>query len=331
MRPGHVGVSAPPISYRPLMPPSLRLRLAAQRPCRTGAGRCRIRWVDEQAPLAAAGGAGVGRQEARDEAARRLPRAAQYGASLLFVAIATAFALIMERVISAPNLTLIFVLPVIASATSFGWGPSLVAVAASVLAFDFFFTEPKYTFVIAGSSDAWAAALLLVIAVIVSSVAAESRRRALQARQAAEQAQALQALAHVIIQSAPRPEIIAAAAKALNRIFQAPSVIFMDRAGEFRLVASAGGARIGAAETEAAKWALDSHLRAHAETYPHDQSTFDFWPVPTPGDWGCVIGVNLPRPARSRDGAPERFVEIVSAYLAVALGGPNDVRTENMA
>ena len=71
----------------------------------------------------------------------------------------------------------IFVLPVVIAATALGWGPSLLAVSTSVLAFDFFFTEPFYSFRIASPSDVWAAALLLVIAAIVSTIAAESRRR----------------------------------------------------------------------------------------------------------------------------------------------------------
>ena len=105
-------------------------------------------------------------------AARSLPRLAQYAAPLLFVALATGFALIVEERVGAPNLTLIFVLPVIGAATAFGWGPSLLATLASVLAFDFFFTEPKYSLVIASPADVWAAGLLLVIATIVSALAA---------------------------------------------------------------------------------------------------------------------------------------------------------------
>jgi K+-sensing histidine kinase KdpD len=248
-----------------------------------------------------------------------LPRVARYGASLLFVAVATAVAVIVEHSVAAPNLTLIFVLPVIAAATSFGWGPSLLATAASVLAFDFFFTEPRYSLAITSPSDIWAAALLLVIAVIVSAVAAQSRRRERAARQAAEQAGALQTLANVVIHSASRPEIAAAAATALSRIFGAPSVIFLQGADGLSPVASAGDAKITPAETAAAQGALDLRAHTHAEAYPYPNATFDFWPVATRQHHGCVIGVAFIPLARPRPAAPDRFIEIVSAYLAVAL------------
>jgi K+-sensing histidine kinase KdpD len=258
------------------------------------------------------------RADHREPASRQLPLAARYGASLLFVALATGLAFIVDNLISAPNLTLIFVLPVMAAATFFGWGPSLAAVVAGVLAFDFFFTEPFFSFRIASPSDLWAAALLLVVAAAVSTLAAESRRRTLEARRAAEQAQALQALAHVIIQARPQSEVLEAAATALNRIFRAPSVIFMQKAGSFRPVASAGGAEITDAEEDAANGVLEVRLPALAETYPFDRSRFDFWPVAASKDFSCVIGVDFTRSGRERPAAPVRFVEIVGAYLAMA-------------
>jgi len=248
-----------------------------------------------------------------------LSAVAPYGASLVFVAAATVVAFGLEAPVGAPNLALVFVLPVIAAASLFGWGPSLLATVLGVLAFDFFFTEPRYSLVISRPSDIWSAVLLLVIAAVVSAVAAESRRRELAARRSAEQATALQSLAHVVIQAGSPAEILAAAATALARIFRAPAVVFVDQAGELRLAASAGGARLTAAEEEAAKGTLDLNLPTHAETFPYPMATFDFWPVVTPRGRRCVIGVGWAASGRSRPAHPDRFIEIVGAYLAAAL------------
>ena len=248
----------------------------------------------------------------------RLPLAAQYTLSLVFVALATVLAFVVENLIAAPNLTLIFVLPVVVCATAFGWGPALLAAVAGVLAFDFFFTQPYYSFRIASPSDLWAAGLLLVIAAIVSSVAAEGRRRAVEARQAAEQAQALQGLAHVVIKGWPEGEILKAAASALNRIFRAPAVIFLERGGRFTEVARAGGATVGEAEEEAARGSLSTQVHTQASTYPYDRSQFDFWPVASAG-CRCVLGVDFSRAERERPAEPQRFVDVVGGYLAAAL------------
>src|SRR6516225_1592695 len=80
---------------------------------------------------------------------RRMRPAGQYAAALLMVGAATVIAFVVKNLISAPNLTLIFVLPVVVAGVLFGWGPSLAAVVLGVMAFDFFFTFPYFSFRIA--------------------------------------------------------------------------------------------------------------------------------------------------------------------------------------
>ena len=250
---------------------------------------------------------------------RPLPVVGRYLVSLLLVGAATVLAFVVEQLIAAPNLTLIFVLPVMIAGMAFGWGPSLAAVILGVLAFDFFFTAPYFSFRIYSASDIWAAGLLLVIAAITTTLAAQSRRRAVEAARAVERAEALQALARVVIAARPRPEVLQAAAEALHEIFHAPAVIFLQEAGTLRQAAKAGGPQIAAADEAAAAGALSDRLHIRAETYPYDQSEFEFWPVGAPADCGCVIGVDFTRAGGERPEKPERFVDVVSAYLAAAL------------
>ena len=72
-------------------------------------------------------------RDPRPAAPPSLPLIAQYGLALVFVALATGLAFLVQHLISLPNVTLIYVLPVIISATLFGWGPSLLAVAVESL------------------------------------------------------------------------------------------------------------------------------------------------------------------------------------------------------
>lgn len=133
------------------------------------------------------------------ERGRRLPLAAGYGLSTVLVGLATLAAVLVDQVQRVPNLSLIFVLPVVIAAVSFGWGPALVAAVLGVLAFNFFLIAPRYTFHVEDPSNIWALALLLITAAIVSAVAAQSRRRAMEAWKAADQASALQTLARALV------------------------------------------------------------------------------------------------------------------------------------
>jgi K+-sensing histidine kinase KdpD len=246
----------------------------------------------------------------------RLPAFARYGVAVVLVAVAILIAFAADDVILAPSLALIFVIPVVIAATSLGWGPSVAAVVTSVLAFDFFFTQPYFSLRMTEPSEIWSAVLLLATSAIVSAVAGQSRRHALEARRAADQAQALQALAHVIIEKRSQREVIAAAATTLSRIFAAPSVIFSKTGGRLQVEAEAGGAVVSGAEAKAATNALEAQAHFRGETYPNNDSRFDFWPVTTSGAPKYVLGVDFMSSEHGRPADPERFIELVGAYLA---------------
>jgi K+-sensing histidine kinase KdpD len=246
-------------------------------------------------------------------------KGADYALSLLMVAVAAVAGVLLRRVMDTPNVTLVFVLPVVIAGAAFGLRPALAAAAAGVLAFDFFFTLPYLSFRIHSRSDAWAAVLLLVIAFIVSSVAARSRRRAVDSLQAAERAEALHALAEAALQGRPIPTVLAAAAAALNQIFHAPAVIVLQEGGSLRIAARAGSPRLTADEEEAALAAMEERRHVRAETYPYDRSRLEFWPAPTLDGDPCALGVDFTAIEGGRPSHPERFVEHVAAHLALAL------------
>lgn len=265
--------------------------------------------------------AGVDLSGAWTDALRRAPWVVRYTASLLMVGVAVGLGFWLKPLVTPPNLTLIFVLPVVIAATTLGWGPSLAAVVSGVLAFDFFFTEPYFQFTIASATDFWAAVLLLIVAAIVSAVAAQAQHRAETARRAAQQATALQVLAHTVIEGRPQRETQQAAGLALGQLFGAPSSVFREAAGGVELVATSAGASVTAADEEAALGAVTLQLPLRARSYPFEESHFDFWPVQTSSAGMFVLGVDFSRATDGRPAHPERLVETVGGYLAAAGAG----------
>jgi K+-sensing histidine kinase KdpD len=249
-----------------------------------------------------------------------------YGVSLLLVAAAGVVAFVVDHLVSTPNLSLIFVLPVIVAALSFGWGPALVSAMLSVAVDDFFFIEPRFTFRVASPSDVWALGLLLVVAAIASTVGAQSRGRALANRRAAQQAEALHSLAHAVIEAQPPSALLKIAAAALSQIFGAPAVVLAEKAGKLWPSAVGGGAQPSAADMEAAHWSLANDKPTRGETYPFDQAEFDFWPVQTPASHRLVLGVKLQGLSGGRPKDPGRQVELVAAYLSAAAARAPDAK-----
>ena len=243
-----------------------------------------------------------------------LKGAASYAFSLLMVAMATVLAVLVDARAPAPNLSLVFVLPVVIAAVTWGWGPAMAAAAGGALAYNFFLIAPRYTLRVSDPANVWALVLLVGVAAIVSAEAAQARARAIVANRQAQQYAALQELARSLVAAGDRTSILLAARRALAGVFQAPVRVLFD-AGP-RLV-EADGSPLSDADLEAARWALASRLAARAGSYPAEEADFDFWPVITPSRLQAVIGVDWsgrPRPAE-----PDRLVEIISGYLAVAL------------
>ncbi len=243
---------------------------------------------------------------------------ARYGLTAVLVCVATLAAVLFDQLTQAPNLSLVFVLPVVIAAASFGWGPA-VAAAGGALAFNFFLIAPRYTLRVNSPENIWALALLLATAALVSAVAGQSRRRAEAAWQAADQALALQALAKSLMAATSRTEIAEAGAGALSRVFGAPAAVLLDTGEDLEIAAVAAGADLTPADQEAARWALASRLPTRGGAYPVEQAGFDFWPIMSSQRQGAALGVGLESAPDGRPDGAERLIDIVRGYIAVAL------------
>jgi len=80
--------------------------------------------------------------------------------------------------INITNLSMLYLVVVLATAIAFGRGPAILASVAAFLIFDWFFTQPQHTFTIADPAEWVALLLFLVTAVIAGQLAASQRQRA---------------------------------------------------------------------------------------------------------------------------------------------------------
>src|SRR5215471_17009975 len=83
--------------------------------------------------------------------------------------------------IGAGNIGLVFLTAIVGIAVRYGRWPSLLASLVSALCYNFFFTEPYYTFTISDPRDVIAVVFFTIVAVVVSNVAARGRTTAVTA------------------------------------------------------------------------------------------------------------------------------------------------------
>ena len=94
--------------------------------------------------------------------------------------------LVLRQFLGIANIALVFLTGVLASAVMYGLAPALFACFVSVLAFNFFFIPPLYTFTVADPENVIALVTFAIVAVIGSNLTARMRLQAITAQQRAK-------------------------------------------------------------------------------------------------------------------------------------------------
>ncbi len=251
------------------------------------------------------------------EAPSQAPALTGYFAAVAMTAAATVVALGIDSGMSIPNVSLVFVIPVIIAGVSFGFGASVCSAVLGALAYNFFLTEPRYTLTVNDPANVWAIGLLLFVGLIVSSVAFTSRRRAINAALLTRQATALQAYSRDIGAATDTKAVVSMTGKTLAALFDVPAVVILLSGSDVTSVNSTGGPELQAADLEAARAALVMGTVARAGVYPAAASRFDFWPVTSTAGQSAVIGLAFA--PGERPSSSEASVDIIARILGLAL------------
>lgn len=240
-----------------------------------------------------------------------------YLLSIAMTAVATLVAVGVDVQVAIPNLSLVFVIPVIVAAISFGLGPSVCSAILGALAYNFFLTEPRYSLAVNDPTNIWAITLLFVVGLIVSSVAFTSRRSAGEAALLRRQATVLQGYSRDVVAADTMEAIVSITSQALAALFQVPVVLMVVSEGKVIALKQVGHVDPREAELDVARSSLATRTVVRARAYPDLASRFDFWPVATAAGPGAVIGLVFDpdeRPSR-----PGELVDLVGSILGLVL------------
>jgi K+-sensing histidine kinase KdpD len=242
------------------------------------------------------------------------PALVGYLASFAMTAVATIVAVGVDSAVTIPNLSLIFVVPVIVAGVGFGLGPSLCSAILGALAYNFFLTEPRYSLAVDDPANIWAIGLLFVVGLIVSGIAFTSRRRAMDSALLRRQAMVLQGYSRDVVAADNEKTIAAITSSALAALFQVPVVVMLVAEGKVASVERVGGVEPQETDFETAR-SLATGTVVRAGVYP-SASRFDFWSVATAV--GRVV-IGLAFEPGERPSAPDTLVDIVGGILGLAL------------
>jgi two-component system sensor histidine kinase KdpD len=125
----------------------------------------------------------VGTAQPRHRRSDWRTRPVSYGAALGAVAVVSLFIGLVLQQINLANVSMLYLLAVMATAVAFGRGPAIFASVLAFLVFDWFFVAPIHQFTVSDPEEWVSLLFFLLTATVTGQLAAGQRERAREARQ----------------------------------------------------------------------------------------------------------------------------------------------------
>ena len=236
------------------------------------------------------------------------------------VATAIAFGELLSRVLEVQNVALVFLTAVLVCAVTYGLWPALFASALSVLAVNFFFLPPLYTFTISDPENIVALFFFLVVAFIASNLTANVRSQAMVARRRAKTTEDLYLFSRKLAGIASLDDLLWVTASQVASMLKVSVVLFLPENGSIALRAAWPPEDVAEeADLAAAKWSWESNRPAGrgADTLPGARRLF--LPMRTGRGPVAVIGINSDKTGPILDPDQRRLLDALTDQAALAI------------
>ncbi len=245
---------------------------------------------------------------------------ARYLWSIFLVAMVTGLGFLIGGRIESTNLVMLYLLIVVIAAVYLGRGPAVLASILGVLAFDFFFVLPYFTFAVSDTQYVITFVALFLVGMVISQLTARAREQADAAQQREAETAELYDLSRDLAAAAELDVILQFIMHHVEQTFEREIVVFLPE--ENRLVprVASTGLDLSDEEVAVADWVYRRGEPAgrHTNTLPAAQLRY----LPLKAAQGVVgvLGVGKPGTAeRDLTTAQRRLMEAFANQAAQAI------------
>ena len=223
----------------------------------------------------------------RPDADRKRPAvergsAKDHGLAVLTTVLATVLVLGVEALVplQIANLSLVFLIGVLLVAARTSLWPALVTAGLSFLSYNFFFTEPRLTFVMQDGGEIVTVLLFLLMAIIGAKIAVRLQGQLTMLRQTNEQTRSLLSFAERLAQATDLGSVQREAVRGVERQMGLPAAM-LAYDDQRRLVLKSGSPEALDGETAqtAAEWCLSRGESSGFQTDTLPRSPWRYQPV----------------------------------------------------
>jgi two-component system sensor histidine kinase KdpD len=211
--------------------------------------------------------------------------------SLALIIIITAIGLLVKSIISPTNLMMLYFLAVVLSAYRWGMRPAIFTALIGVLAFDFFFIAPYFSFRVSDIEYLITFTGLIGVGALVSLLVARVREHALAAQARENETNTLYALSQDLATAVDTGSIIAVVGKHISEIFGWESTFLLPDETRTVVHPAGFGISLDADDIAVATWAYKHGAVAGYDTDTLHGSRLRYIPVQTSQGILGIMGV----------------------------------------
>ena len=243
-----------------------------------------------------------------------------YVVTVGMVAAATLIALAIDSFVRLPNISLVYLAAILFTAVAYGLMPSLFAVLLSVLAYNFFFLPPIYTFTISDPANVMALIFFGIVAVLTSNLTARTREQVLSAQRRAKDATELYTFSRKLAATNDLDDLLWAFCYQVAALLKVRIVVLLPEKGQIAVRAGYPPEdELDESDLAAAKWTWAHNQAAGraSDTLPGARRLF--LPMRTGRGIVGVLGLDRDRPGPILTPEERRLLDALSDLIAVAI------------
>jgi two-component system, OmpR family, sensor histidine kinase KdpD len=244
----------------------------------------------------------------------------RYLGSILLVALATGLGFIIGGRIDPTNLIMLYLLIVVIAAIYLGRGPAILASILGVLAFDFLFIQPYFTFAVSDTQYIITFIALFAVGVTISQLTARTREQADAAQQREAETAELYALSRDLSVGGDMDAVLKGLVQHVERAFGRDTVVFLPENNRLATRMASTNLKLNEDELAVADWVYRHGDPAGRHTNTLPSALLRYLPLKTARGVVGVLGVEGPdQPNRDLTPQQRRLMEAFANQAALAI------------
>jgi two-component system sensor histidine kinase KdpD len=243
----------------------------------------------------------------------------RYLVAALIVLVVSIICIPVHYYIEPTNLVMLYLLAVILSAFYLGRGPSLMASLLSVLAFDFFFIEPRLSLTVTDTQYLLTFLGLFGTGLAISNLTGQVRSQVEAAQNREARTAALYNLSRELTTSPNQDAVMDTVLLHLGQAFERKVLILLPGENGLEVRASSTAMELSRAEGEAAAWAFQNAHPAGPGTDTHAETSLRWQPLQTAQGVVGVLGVQPNTSQQTLSLDQRQLLEAYSSLAAMAI------------